>query len=85
MTRRNKPEKPPKRVRDVSLFRNLAINLNDGRLALLYVVLRALEQKDELAQELLDATGYIVFDTEGKQIYPPLQRADDEEHGNPHR
>lgn len=69
------------KVKDISLFTDGAANLPDGRLAMLYVVLCALENKDKLAIELLDAAGYVMYDTNGNIIYPP-QPKDEPPQGN---
>lgn len=64
------------KVNDISLFINSAENLPDGRLAMIYIVLKALE-KDKLAIELLDACNYVMYDVDGNIIYPPQPKKDE--------
>src|SRR6266498_5805250 len=59
-----------KKVKEISLFIEGAMNLPDGRLALMYVVLKAVVDKDKLAAELLEAAGYKMYDTDGNLIFP---------------
>lgn len=69
-----------KQIGDISLLIGNDVNLPDGRLAAIYVVLQALKG-DKSAIELLDTVDYKMFDADGKQVYPPLPK---ENPDNPH-
>jgi hypothetical protein len=76
-TKGENSNKKPDKVNDISLFIGDSQNLPDGKLAITYIVLKALD-KDKLAIALLDAAGYVAYDTEGNQIYPPQPKKDEQ-------
>jgi hypothetical protein len=59
-------------VRGINLFRSrVSGDVSFSELCKMYLVLKALDG-DRIAQELFDATGTIVHDLDGVQIYPPV-------------